>query len=164
MNSQERVDVVAIITRLAELCPKAIFVYEGRRMPLKIGIYGDLAARVTGSITPDELKLALRSYTRNTGYLQAMARGGPRIDLEGNPVGEVTNEQMASAAKAVAAHWARQAARKAAARMACSSSETPAPMPTRPACETPAPVPAGPKRLGLADLRQLALARKATAQ
>ena len=60
----------------AELCPKAIFVYEGRRMPLKIGIYGDLAARVTGSITPDELKLALRSYTRNIGYLQAMAWGG----------------------------------------------------------------------------------------
>ena len=151
--SQKNGDAQAVIMRLAELCPKAIFVYEGRRRPLKIEIYEDLAAKVAGSITPDEVKLALRAYTRNPGYLRAMARGGPRIDLEGNPAGMITAEQTASAAKGVAAHWARKAARKAAARLACSSSETSAPAPIP---ETPS----GSKRLGLADLRQLAQARK----
>jgi hypothetical protein len=72
MSTTERVDVAAIIAGLAELCPKAVFVYERRRRPLKIGIYEDLAAKVAGSITPDELKLALRTYTRNPGYLRAM--------------------------------------------------------------------------------------------
>jgi hypothetical protein len=63
----------------------------------------------------------------------------------------VTPEQRAGAAKGLAIRLARKQARKAA---ACSSSETPA---LAPVPETPAP---GPKRLGLADLRQMALARK----
>jgi ProP effector len=153
MNTpQKNGEAQATIARLAELFPKAFFVYEARRRPLKVGIYNDLAAKVAGVITPDELKLALRSYTRNVGYQKAMAQpGSMRIDIGGNSVDAVTPEQGASAAKAVAAHWARQAARKAAARLACAE---PAPIP-----ETPS----GPKRLGLADLRQLAQARKQVA-
>jgi sRNA-binding protein len=144
----------AVITHLAELFPKAIFVYEARRKPLAIGIRHQISERVGDAIAPDELGAALRSYTRNVGYLKAMARpGAQRIDIEGNPVDAVTPEQAASAAKGAAAHWARQAARKATARMACAEPEPPVSIP-----ETPS----GPKRLGLADLRQLAQVRKAT--
>jgi ProP effector len=130
------VDVVAIITRLAELCPKAIFVYEQRRRPFAIGIRDQIAERVAGALTPDELKLALRAYTRNVGYLRAMAQpGAMRIDIEGNEVGAVTPAQAASAAKAVAAHWARQAARKAATRREAAPRpvhSSPAPMSEKP--------------------------------
>jgi sRNA-binding protein len=58
---QKRVDVVAIITRLAELCPKVIFVYEARRRPLAIGIRDVILAKVGDRITPDELSAALGS-------------------------------------------------------------------------------------------------------
>ena len=145
MTPTERVDTAAIITRLAEMFPQAFSVYEGRRRPLAIGIRDQIAERVGDAITPDELSAALRAYTRNPGgYLRAMARGGARIDLEGNPAGMIIAEQAAAATKAVAAHWARVAARKAAARMACAEPEP------RPAAPSPAPeTPAGPKRLGL---------------
>jgi sRNA-binding protein len=154
-TQQERVDVAAITMRLAELCPKLIFVYEGRRRPLQIGIRDQILERVAGSITPEELKLALRAYTRNAGYLRAMAQpGAMRIDIEGNPVDAVTPAQSASAAKAVAAHWARQAARKKArqaeARPPCSDGSAGGTVKVRLT-----------KRLGLADLKQAALARRA---
>jgi sRNA-binding protein len=129
MKSQERVDTAAIITRLAELFPKAISVYEQRRQPLAVGIRDAILAKVGDRITLQELNAALRAYTRNIGYLRAMARPGAlRIGLAGEPDGAVTAEQMVSAAKAVAAHWARQAERKASrfARRSSPRSPTPA--------------------------------------
>jgi sRNA-binding protein len=146
--SQNRVDGTAIIMRLEELCPKLIFVYEGRRRPLAIGIRDQIAERVAGSITPDELNLALRAYTSNTGYLRAMSRpGAQRIDCEGHPVGAVSPEHAAGAAKSLAIRLMRKKARKAEERPKCPEQET--------------ATPAGPKRLGLADLKQAALARRA---
>jgi sRNA-binding protein len=115
---------------------------ETRRLPLEIGIRDKIIA--TGAIEPDQLKLALQCYCRSEGYLRAMARGGIRIGLAGEPVGAVTPEQAAGAAKGLAIRKARKA-RKAEERK-CSEKET--------------AMPAGPKRLGLADLTQHALARK----
>jgi sRNA-binding protein len=157
MKSQEHIGTLPIIQRLSELCPQAIFTYEQRRRPLKVGAYNDLLALVAGSITPDELKLALKVYTRNPYYQKAMAQpGAMRIDCEGNEVEPVKPDQAASAARALAAHWARQAARKAKAREA----EAPA----GPVHSSPAPMSERPKRLSLADLRQSAFERrKATA-
>jgi sRNA-binding protein len=160
-TSPKNGETQAVIMRLAELFPKAIFVYEQRRRPLAVGIHNQISEQVVGTIAPDELGHALRAYVRNVGYLRAMSRGGPRIDLEGNSVGVVSPEQQASAAKAVAAHFARQAARKAATRMACAEPEAA----SRPASSgTGGTVSVRPKRLGLADLRQAALERKAAAR
>ncbi len=146
MNSQERVDIPAVVRLLAELCPKVIFVYEGRRRPLAIRIRNQLIAKA--AITPEELKLALQSYCGSDGYLRAMSRpGAQRIDLEGNPVGAVTPEQAAGAAKGLAARLARRKARKAEER-------------PRPVHSSPAPMSERPKRLGLADLKMHALARR----
>ena len=125
-DTLKRVDTTPIIARMAELCPQCIFVYEGRRQPLKTGIYADIIAKVGGAITPDELKLALRSYVRNIGYQKAMARpGAMRVDTEGNPVEAASEQHAASATRAAAAYFARQVARKAAARAACAEPEAP---------------------------------------
>jgi ProP effector len=137
MSTTERVDTTPIIARMAELCPQCISVYEQRRKPLAVGIRDKIIERVGDAIKPDDLAAALRSYVRNPYYLRAMAQpGAMRIDIEGNPVEAVAPAQAASAAKAVAAHWARVSQRKAAARMACAEPEAPAP---RPVHSSPAP-------------------------
>lgn len=160
-DTLKRVDTTPIIARMAELCPQCIFVYEGRRQPLKTGIYADIIAKVGGAITPDELKLALRSYVRNIGYQKAMARpGAMRVDTEGNPVEAASEQHAASATRAAAAYFARQVARKAAARAACAEPEAPA----RPVHSSPAPMSEHPRRLSLSDLRAAAQARKVAAQ
>ena len=38
----------------------------------------------------------MRLYTGNVGYLRSMRAGAARIDLEGNPVGTVTEQEAAS--------------------------------------------------------------------
>jgi ProP effector len=160
MTKAQHTDTVATLWLLVEKFPKAFFMLEARRKPLKIGIYSDIADKVAGAITPEELSAALRSYTRNApGYLRAMAQpGAMRIDLEGNEIEAVTADQAASAARAVASYWARRAERKAAARAAA------APISTGPVHSSPAPMSERPRRLSLADLRQSALERrKATA-
>jgi ProP effector len=85
-----------IITILAEWFPQAFVVYEARRRPLKVGIHHDILARTGGAIEPRELSRALSLYTANTSYLQRSTRPGAiRIDLDGQPAGEVTREQAA---------------------------------------------------------------------
>jgi sRNA-binding protein len=170
----EYADAIAALWLLVERYPACFFMLERKRRPLQIGIRDLIIA--AGTIEPDQFNLALQFYCRSTSYLVATARGGARIGLDGQPAGEITPEQQAGAAKAVAAHWARQAARKAAARQAeapmsalpplcerCGRGHdigNPCHAPTAPIPE----VPAGPKRrLGLADLRQLAQVRKQAA-
>lgn len=43
------------------------------------------------------MRRALRVYTGAPAYRQALAKGDPRYDLAGQPVGEVTPEQQADA-------------------------------------------------------------------
>ena len=66
------------IVALAERFPRAFFVYERRRRPLKVGIYDDFIAAAR-DIPADELGVALRVYTRNLGYLLACKVGAARI-------------------------------------------------------------------------------------
>jgi ProP effector len=89
-------DPTDIITILAEWFPQAFSVYEARRRPLKVGIRHDILERTGGAIDPRELSHALSVYTANLSYLQRSARPGAiRIDLDGQPAGEVTREQAA---------------------------------------------------------------------
>jgi ProP effector len=84
----------ASLAKLAELFPTC-FTAEasGPHRPLKIGIYTDL--RVRGLKAAEAGVLGV--YTKRWAYLKALAAGGPRYDLDGNPCGEVTAEQMADA-------------------------------------------------------------------
>ncbi|CAK0740526.1 ProP effector [Gammaproteobacteria bacterium] len=59
--------------------------------PLKIGIHEDLAATLP-NLDPKIIPKLLHNYCGKSRYLVALAEGRPRIDLEGNVVGEVSEE------------------------------------------------------------------------
>ena len=44
-----------------------------------------------------QIRRALKVYTGSPAYRKALARGGPRYGLDGQPTGEVTPEQQAFA-------------------------------------------------------------------
>jgi ProP effector len=82
-----------LIMQLAEKHPKCFSVLETRRKPLKIGIHHDLHA--TGEYDSRELSNALRYYCCNPKYLLKCSNGVKRVDLDGNPCGEVTQQEAA---------------------------------------------------------------------
>jgi len=108
----DRAEIAAVIVLLAEWFPKAFFVYERRRKPLKLRIDLDLQAIVNGAITPAELYRTLRCYCGNEGYLRGTLKGAWRIDLAGNPAGAVTDDEEANAKQRLAALEAKQARRR----------------------------------------------------
>jgi sRNA-binding protein len=111
------------IAVLAEHFPAA-FVLDGWRLhkPLKIGIREDIAA---AAIMPaEDIGPALRLYVRRLMYQRALAAGGSRHDLNGEPCGDVTAEQAAGAA-ASAAHIEAEAQTRGAAAIAAWKAKKP---------------------------------------
>jgi hypothetical protein len=92
---RDRTAVAAAIELLAETFPACFSVYEGRRRPLNVGIHHDIRAMLDGAITPVELGKALRAYVSNGVYRRRLVAGAVRIDLNGQPAGVVTPEQVA---------------------------------------------------------------------
>jgi len=80
-----------VLERLFELRPK---LFGQHFLPLKLGIFQDLMAAHPQSFKRHELKLALGVHTRSTRYLQAVASGLPRHDLQGKPVEPVAPEHI----------------------------------------------------------------------
>lgn len=69
--------------------------------PLKTGVLNDLMQDIAArdlTIGAGALKAALASYTRRIRYKKAIAAGGARYDLNGQPCGEITPEQQQTAA------------------------------------------------------------------
>jgi ProP effector len=137
------------IVALAELFPACFSVFQGRRKPLKVGIYDDVIAALGGAITDKEARLALAIYCGNHGYLRACAKAGtPRIDLAGNAVGAVD----ADAAKHARHRLGQQKAQHERRREAQVKAKAEAEAKARNA-----------GRIGLADLRAAAEKRRSTA-
>ncbi|EEM8544083.1 proQ/FINO family protein [Salmonella enterica] len=68
--------------------------------PLKVGVLDDLMQDISArnlTIGTGVLKAAIASYTRRNRYQKALAAGGARYDLNGQPCGEVTPEQQQEA-------------------------------------------------------------------
>lgn len=89
----------AALAVLAEHYPH-LFDTKPRR-PLAVGILYDLHAERKAGRLPlghDPLKAALEFWTDKLSYLEALAAGGPRFDLAGEPKGEVKPEHSAWAA------------------------------------------------------------------
>jgi ProP effector len=63
-------------------------------LPLKLGIYQELLAMHPNDLPRDALKAALGVHTRSTRYLQCVAAGKPRHDLDGNAGDPVTPEHI----------------------------------------------------------------------
>ena len=67
--------------------------------PLKIGL-GEEVMALAGvhpaltDLSRTQLRRALKVYTGSPAYRKALAKGGPRYDLAGQPTGEVTPEQQ----------------------------------------------------------------------
>jgi sRNA-binding protein len=144
--------VVAAFGERWPLC----FPHERPFVPLKVGIHADIIA--AGGFTEADVKRGLAWYVHRSRYISAVIKGGGRIDLDGNIVGQITEAEREHAAQLLAArsagfkkidtHAEKEAQAKAAEVAVnaeqCSASAT-----------------AQPKRLSLRDLKAAAIARRA---
>ena len=80
-----------VLQQLFELYPKLFGV---RFMPLKLGVFQDLLALHPDVFKRDELKVALGLHARSTRYLESVASGLQRHDLNGEPVEPVAPEHV----------------------------------------------------------------------
>ena len=96
-GARKPVDVPAPRALLAAHFP-ACFVPKGAptKQPLKIGIYRDIRARLP-ELAARRLTAALNDYTKGAKYWTALVEGAVRIDLDGNPAGEVSADEAAHA-------------------------------------------------------------------
>ncbi|TKI08210.1 RNA chaperone ProQ [Martelella alba] len=95
LNSNK--EVIAFLAERFPLC----FTAEGEARPLKIGIFADLVARVQGEerVSKTQLRSALRLYTSSWRYLYGIKLGAQRVDLDGNPCGELEAQHVEHARK-----------------------------------------------------------------
>jgi len=80
-----------LLHKLFELYPR---LFGGRFLPLKVGVFEDLVAAHPEALPAAELKVALGLHTRSTRYIEAVASGLPRHDLQGKPVEPVAPEHV----------------------------------------------------------------------
>ena len=86
--------------------------------PLAIGIDKQVFAQLP-DVSKKALRLAMRSHTISTRYLKEMEKGSQRLNLDGTPAGEVTDENRLHAAELLRERFKKQAEqRKAAAEEA----------------------------------------------
>lgn len=101
-NSEKLKNSKEVIAYLAERFPEC-FISNGEAKPLKIGIFQDLAERMAEDpkVSKTLLRTALRQYTSSWRYLHGLKAGMSRVDLDGNPCGELTQEHIDHARQAL---------------------------------------------------------------
>ena len=80
-----------LLDQLAQWHPR---LFGAQPLPLKRGIFQDLLDAHPDAIDPAALKLALGLHTRSTRYLNAVAQGQPRHDLQGQVVEAMAPEHV----------------------------------------------------------------------
>jgi hypothetical protein len=83
--------VQPVLEKLFELYPH---LFGQRFLPLKLGIFQELLAAHPEDFKRDTLKAALGVHTRSTRYLQSVAAGHARHDLQGQAVEAVAPEHI----------------------------------------------------------------------
>jgi ProP effector len=139
--------------KLAAIWPKAFFINQDARRPLKLGIHRDMVGQAHG-LSGTDLRRAVSQYCGSPGYLAACTEGAVRIDLAGMPAGMVTAEAVAAAVKMALSQKTRQ--REAKAERAVAAAVAPEQQTEK------ASTKAAPKRLSLSELRTAARQRQAT--
>jgi ProP effector len=93
---------------------KALFpaLFGGAPKPIKLRIQADIEARAPGQFSKAVLTAFLRRHTATNAYLKALVREPQRIDLDGQPAGEISDEHREAAKKALADRRERQQARE----------------------------------------------------
>ncbi|WP_070963396.1 RNA chaperone ProQ [Vibrio sonorensis] len=112
-NTEKLKNSKEVIAYVAECFPKC-FTLEGEAKPLKIGIFQDLAERLGDDpkVSKTQLRAALRQYTSSWRYLHGVKPGAVRVDLDGNPCGELDEEHVEHAKTALAESKAKVQARR----------------------------------------------------
>jgi ProP effector len=80
-----------LLHKLFELYPR---LFGARFLPLKIGVFEDLVAAQPTALPAAELKVALGLHTRSTRYIESVASGLARHDLQARPVEPVAPEHV----------------------------------------------------------------------
>ena len=140
------ITITEILDRLCREFPAAFVHYQGRRRPLKVGIFHDILDRLGPAIDQKLLRRALGAYVRNFGYLRALQPGAERINLAGEPCATVSADEAAHAAVVLAGLRAKRQAKVA------KSGPAPAPLVE--------PTVMAQKRDGLSSLREAARRRR----
>ena len=76
--------------------------------PLATGIDKQVFAQLP-EVSKKSLRLAMRSHTISTRYLKEMEKGAVRLNLDGTPAGEVTDENRQHAAELLRERFKKQA-------------------------------------------------------
>ena len=82
--------------------------------PLAIGIDKQVFAQLP-EVSKKSLRLAMRSHTISTRYLKEMEKGSVRLNLDGTPAGEVTDENRQHATELLRERFKKQAEQRKAA-------------------------------------------------
>lgn len=80
-----------VLEKLFELYPH---LFGAEFSPLKLGVFQELMEKHPAEFERDALKTALSVHTRSTKYLQAVAAGKPRVDLQGVALEPVAPEHV----------------------------------------------------------------------
>jgi sRNA-binding protein len=86
-----RASAQPVLEKLFELYPH---LFGAEFLPLKLGVFQELLALHPEHFKRDTLKLALGVHARSTRYLQCVAAGKLRHDLQGNAVEPVAPEHV----------------------------------------------------------------------
>lgn len=71
--------------------------FGGAAKPLKLRIQVDIQERAPGTFTKQALSAFFRRHTGSTSYLMAVSKATHRVDLDGQPSGEVSGEHRQAA-------------------------------------------------------------------
>jgi sRNA-binding protein len=85
----------------AELKARFPALFGGAPKPIKLRIQADIQARAPGVFPRQALSAFLHRHTTSTLYLIALSQQPHRLDLDGQPAGEVSAEHRDAAAKEV---------------------------------------------------------------
>ncbi|MES2248998.1 MAG: ProQ/FINO family protein [Pseudomonadota bacterium] len=80
-----------VLERLFALYPQ---LFGARFVPLKLGVYEELIARHPEDFKAEDLKIAMGQHARSTRYLESVAAGHARHDLDGNALDPVAPEHV----------------------------------------------------------------------
>lgn len=106
-------DINEVLEFLYQEFPQSFKQKDGIK-PLKVGIFKDIAERIEGSekVSKTQVRQALRKYTSNWRYLEAVTKSEFRVDLDGNQAEKVEQEHVDHAQKALEESRAKMAKRK----------------------------------------------------
>jgi len=90
--------------------------------PLAIGIDKQVFAQLP-ELEKKALRLAMRSHTISTRYLKEMEKGTVRLNLDGTPAGEVTDENRQHAAELLRERFKKQVEQRKAAEAAAKAEQ-----------------------------------------